>query len=156
MKQCGPVFFVLTSVGDIGLLLLGEAGLLLVGEILGSFFRPTTAVCLRFSGSASAACCVSAAALWALFCCSSCNRPAGGDKRNADDKTVQHSDTKWQSMSLQSRLGSTKPPFIYGHGALSFTQLHNIQQQAGKNEASAKNPIIEAGYRNNSVHRLQF
>lgn len=144
MKQCGPVFFVLTSVGDIGLLLLGEAGLLLVGEILGSFFRPTTAVCLRFSGSASAACCVSAAALWALFCCSSCNRPAGGDKRNADDKTVQHSDTKWQSMSLkwqsmslQSRLGSTKPPFIYGHGALSFTQLHNIQQQtAGRKKWS--------------------
>lgn len=32
----------------------------------------------------------------------------------------------------------------------------NSKQQAGKNEASAKNPIIEAGYRNNSVHRLQF
>lgn len=32
----------------------------------------------------------------------------------------------------------------------------NSKQQAGKNEASAKNPIIEVGYKNNSVHRLQL
>lgn len=75
-----PVFLVLMSVGDIGLLLLGEAGLLLIGEILGGFLRPTTPACLRLSTSTSAACCTSATR-WVLFCCSSCTTPPEGDIR---------------------------------------------------------------------------
>lgn len=70
------MFLALTSVGDIGLLLLREAGLLLVAEILGGFLRPNTATCLWLSGSSQAAC---RTPRWALFCCSSCHTTPGGD-----------------------------------------------------------------------------